>query len=147
MCVGHNSLWYAFITDGDVVTLPARSQQVLRMGPSLQDTAAMNGTDVLVGSSISSYQCCSVVVNIFNMITSWVSTPPPPPPPPPPTRQVWHLGTCDTSHTQALGVMRIVPDRSAVTLLLVIQQHARSGTIVIGTDHYLLLIIFIGCIT
>ena len=54
MCVGHNSLWYAFITDGDIVTLPVRSQQVLRMGPSLQDTAAMN-----VGSSISSYQCCS----------------------------------------------------------------------------------------
>ena len=32
----HNSLWYAFVTDGDVVTLPAGSQQGLGMGPSLQ---------------------------------------------------------------------------------------------------------------
>ena len=53
-----NSLWYAFVTDGDVVTLPAGSPQGLEMGPSLQvpfDTAAMDGTDVLVGPSVSSY--------------------------------------------------------------------------------------------
>ena len=37
---------------------------------------------------------------------------------------------CDTSHTPARGVMRIVPDRSAATLLPIIQQHVRSGTIV-----------------
>ena len=35
MCLGHNSLWYAFVTDGDVVILPAGSQQGLGMGPSL----------------------------------------------------------------------------------------------------------------
>ena len=48
----------------------------------------------------------------------------------PPPRQVWVFGLCDTSHTPALGVMRIVPDRSAATLLPIIQQHVRSGTIV-----------------
>ena len=32
----HNSLWYAFVTDGDVVTLLAGSPQGLGMGPSLQ---------------------------------------------------------------------------------------------------------------
>ena len=48
----------------------------------------------------------------------------------PPPRQVWVFGICDTSHTPACGVMRIVPDRSATTLLPVIQQHVRSGTIV-----------------
>ena len=35
----------------------------------------------------------------------------------PPPRQVWVFGICDTSHTPARGVMRIVPDRSAATLL------------------------------
>ena len=35
MCLGHNNLWYAFVTDGDVVILPAGSQQGLGMGPSL----------------------------------------------------------------------------------------------------------------
>ena len=35
MCLGHNSLWYAFVTVGDVVILPAGSQQGLGMGPSL----------------------------------------------------------------------------------------------------------------
>ena len=48
----------------------------------------------------------------------------------PPPWQVWVFGLCDTSHTPALGVMRIVPDRSAATLLPIIQQHVRSGTIV-----------------
>ena len=32
-----SSLWYAFIIDGDVVTLPAGSQQGLGMGRSLQN--------------------------------------------------------------------------------------------------------------
>ena len=48
----------------------------------------------------------------------------------PPPRQVWVFGICDTSHTPARGVMRIVPDRSAATLLPIIPQHVRSGTIV-----------------
>ena len=48
----------------------------------------------------------------------------------PPLKQVWVFGICDTSRTRARGVMRIVPDRSAVTLLPIIQQHVRSGTIV-----------------
>ena len=47
-----------------------------------------------------------------------------------PPWQVWVFGLCDTSHTPARGVMRIVPDRSAATLLPIIQQHVRSGTIV-----------------
>ena len=49
---------------------------------------------------------------------------------PPPPWQVWVFGLCDTSHTPARGVMRIVPDRSAATLLPIIQQHVRSGTVV-----------------
>ena len=36
----------------------------------------------------------------------------------------------DTSETPALGVMRVVPDRTAATLLPIIQQHLRPGTIV-----------------
>jgi len=36
----------------------------------------------------------------------------------------------DTSVTQALGVVRAVPDRSAATLLPIIQQHIATGTIV-----------------
>ena len=37
---------------------------------------------------------------------------------------------CDTSSKPALGVMAIVPDRSAQTMLPVITQHLRPGTIV-----------------
>jgi len=48
----------------------------------------------------------------------------------PPPQQVWVFGMCDTSHTPALGVMKIVADRSATTLLPLIQQHVRSGTVV-----------------
>ncbi|ETW92248.1 MAG: hypothetical protein ETSY1_44485 [Candidatus Entotheonella factor] len=36
----------------------------------------------------------------------------------------------DTSQSPALGVMTIVPDRSAATLLPIMQQHLRSGTTV-----------------
>lgn len=43
---------------------------------------------------------------------------------------VWVFGMCDTSKTPALGVMRIVPSRDAATLLPIIQQHCRNGTIV-----------------
>jgi len=48
----------------------------------------------------------------------------------PPSQQVWVFGMCDTSDTPALGVMKIVADRSATTLLPLIQQHVRSGTVV-----------------
>ena len=48
----------------------------------------------------------------------------------PPPQQVWVFGMCDTSHTPALGVMKIVADRTATTLLPLIQQHVRSGTVV-----------------
>ena len=37
---------------------------------------------------------------------------------------------CDTSQTPALGVMCIVPDRTAATLQPILQRHLRSGTIV-----------------
>ena len=40
------------------------------------------------------------------------------------------FGICDTSHTPALGVMKIVPNRAAATILPILQQHLRSGTIV-----------------
>ena len=47
------------------------------------------------------------------------------------TRQeVWVFGMCDTSQIPALGVMEIVPNRAAVTLLPILQQHLRSGTTV-----------------
>ena len=38
------------------------------------------------------------------------------------------FGMCDTSQTPALGVMAIVPNRSAATLLPILQRHLRSGT-------------------
>ena len=44
----------------------------------------------------------------------------------PPQQQIWVFGMCDTSQSPALGVMRIVPDRSAWTLLPIMQQHLRS---------------------
>ena len=36
----------------------------------------------------------------------------------------------DTSHSPALGYMRIVPQRNAATLLPIIQQHVAPGTII-----------------
>ena len=65
----------------------------------------------------------SVIVNIFIMMSSRTIVGVH-------HRQVWVFGLCDTSHTPACGVMRIVPDRSAATLLPIIEQHLRSGTIV-----------------
>ena len=38
------------------------------------------------------------------------------------------FGMCDTSQTPALGVTAIVLNRSAATLLPILQQHLRSGT-------------------
>ena len=56
----------------------------------------------------------SVIVNIFIMMSSRTIVGVHP-------RQVWVFGLCDTSHTPACGLMRIVPDRSAATLLPIIQ--------------------------
>ena len=46
------------------------------------------------------------------------------------SREVWVFGLCDTSHSPALGVMCIVPNRSAQTLLPIIQQHVRTGSVI-----------------
>ena len=48
----------------------------------------------------------------------------------PPRSQIWVFGMVDVSHTPALGYMQIVPQRDARTLLPIIQQHIRPGTIV-----------------
>ena len=48
----------------------------------------------------------------------------------PPSREMWVFGMLDTSHQPALGYMRIVEDRTAATLLPIIQQHVAQGTIV-----------------
>ena len=47
-----------------------------------------------------------------------------------PRSQIWVFGMVDVSHTPALGYMQIVPQRDARTLLPIIQQHIRPGTIV-----------------
>ena len=47
-----------------------------------------------------------------------------------PANEYWVFGMVDTSVTQALGVVRAVPDRSAATLLPIIQQNIAPGTIV-----------------
>ena len=41
------------------------------------------------------------------------------------TNEVWVIGLCDMSHSPAMGVMYIVPDRTAQTLLPIIAQHVR----------------------
>ena len=48
----------------------------------------------------------------------------------PPRQQIWVFGMADTSQSPALGVMKIVSNRSAQTLVPVMQQHLRSGTTV-----------------
>ena len=48
----------------------------------------------------------------------------------PPRSIKWVFGMVDTSETPALGVMRVVHYRTAATLLPIIQQHLRPGTIV-----------------
>lgn len=40
------------------------------------------------------------------------------------------FGLADSSHTPALGYMELVPDRSAATLLPIIQAHVAPGTII-----------------
>ena len=47
-----------------------------------------------------------------------------------PQYEIWVFGMVDTSHTPALGYMEIVPDRSAATLLPIIQAHINPGTII-----------------
>ena len=44
--------------------------------------------------------------------------------------EVWVFGLCDTSVSPAQGLMCIVPDRRAQTLLPIIQRHVRTGSIV-----------------
>ena len=63
----------------------------------------------------------SVIVNIFIMISSRTIVI---------VQPKASVGFRDMCHTPACGVMRIVPDRSAVTLLPTIRQHVCSGTIV-----------------
>ena len=46
------------------------------------------------------------------------------------TNEVWVFGLCDTSQSPALGVMCIVQDRTAQTLLPIIRRHVRNGTII-----------------
>lgn len=48
----------------------------------------------------------------------------------PTSQPVWVFGMCDTSQTPALGVMEIVQNRCASTLLPIMQQHLHSGTVV-----------------
>ena len=48
----------------------------------------------------------------------------------PAAQEVWVFGMVDTSQSPALGVMMTVPDRTAQTLLPIIQRHLRNGTIV-----------------
>ncbi len=43
---------------------------------------------------------------------------------------MWVFGLVDTSHTPALGYVQIVQCLDAATLLLIIQQHVHSGTII-----------------
>jgi transposase-like protein len=47
-----------------------------------------------------------------------------------PASEKWVFGLVDTSHEPALGVMELFPSRDAHTLLPIIQQHVRPGTII-----------------
>ena len=48
----------------------------------------------------------------------------------PPQSDQWVFGMVDTSHTPALGIITMVPQRDAATLLPIITQHIRPGSIV-----------------
>ena len=48
---------------------------------------------------------------------------------------MWVFGLVDTQHTPALGFMEVVPQRTASTLLPIINQHVAPGTIV-HTDEW-----------
>ena len=50
------------------------------------------------------------------------------------TIEVWVFGLVGTSHTPALGYMKVVAQRDAATLLPIIQAHVAPGTI-IRSDH------------
>ena len=43
---------------------------------------------------------------------------------------MWVFGMCDTSHSPTLGFMQLVPNRTAATLLPIIQSHVAPGTII-----------------
>ena len=47
-----------------------------------------------------------------------------------PRTDKWVFGMVDTSTQPSLGYMELVPDRTAQTLLPIIQAHTQSGTIV-----------------
>ncbi len=40
------------------------------------------------------------------------------------------FGMVDVSQSHSLGVMKVVPDQTAATLLPIIQQHAATGTVI-----------------
>ena len=48
---------------------------------------------------------------------------------------MWVFGLVDTQHTPALGFMEVVPQRTASTLLPIINQHVAPSTIV-HTDEW-----------
>ena len=48
----------------------------------------------------------------------------------PTTAEQWVFGLVDTSQSPALGIMELVPSRDAATLLPIIQQHVRPGTVI-----------------
>ena len=48
----------------------------------------------------------------------------------PADESVWVFGMCDTSQQPALGYMEIVNDRTAATLLPIIEDHTHNGTII-----------------
>jgi len=48
----------------------------------------------------------------------------------PPRSQIWVFGMVAVSHIPAIGYMQTIPQWDARTLLPIIQQHVRPGTIV-----------------
>ena len=47
-----------------------------------------------------------------------------------PASEIWVFCMVDTSQSPALGSMQIVPDRTAATLLPILQQHVATGCVV-----------------
>ena len=46
------------------------------------------------------------------------------------SKQTWVFGICDSSTTPAVGFMKVVPDRRAQTLIPIIKEIIRPGTII-----------------
>ncbi len=51
-----------------------------------------------------------------------------------PASNIWVFGMVDTSRTPALGLLRIVPNRTRAILLPIIQQHILPGTTIHSDD-------------